>query len=126
MIGLAVARSEGERPRQARRAGARKRGRVRPRKARRSSADSVYRLLFADLLVRYRSECGSPAISPSRVAQMNDDELFEEVRVAWTARERASQGAGPSHAARDAKISTRIRRRDERDSRARRRGHEGR
>ncbi len=105
-----MAKRERERPRQLAVSVGEKRRRVRRRrKGRRSPADSVFRLLFVDLLARFRSERGLPAISPVRMARLSDDELFEAVREA-----------------RHAKFGAGMKKRGERDSRARRRGHEGR
>lgn len=112
MIGVAMARRERGCQRPTRSAGAQTRPRRRRnRKARRSPADSVFRLLFVDLLARFRSEHGLPPISPARMARMSDDELFEAVRAV--------------RATRDAKIGTGIKKRFERDSRARRRSNGG-
>ncbi|KAB2910999.1 MAG: hypothetical protein F9K40_01550 [Kofleriaceae bacterium] len=59
------------------------------RGARRSPPGSVFRLLFVDLLARYRSERRLPPLDPIRVARMSDEALFAEVRAA---RGRASPG----------------------------------
>jgi hypothetical protein len=47
----------------------------------------MYRLVFIDLLARFRSEGGLPPIRPARVARMSDDELFEAVREVRAARD---------------------------------------
>jgi hypothetical protein len=47
----------------------------------------VFRRLFVDLLTRYRTECGLPAVAPARVARMSDDELFAAVRAARARRD---------------------------------------
>jgi hypothetical protein len=88
VIGVAMVKREPERQRPARSPGATKRRRARRRtKARSSPAGSVFRVVFVDLLVRYRSECGLPPMSPVRIARMSDDELFASVRAARRARD---------------------------------------
>lgn len=59
--------------------------------------DSIYRLVFIQLLQRYRQQRGQAALNPENLARLDDRALFDLVQASRT---RAPQGTWSRHSRR--------------------------